>query len=87
MSVCKTNKHLYVQIIDDDKGHTLASCGTASKNGQGKSKEIAANLGKKIAALAKEKNIEKIVFDRGRYKFHGLIAELANSARQEGLQF
>ncbi len=81
MSVFRSNRNLFVQLIDDEKGETLlAALGK-------KSKESAQALGKKIAGLAKEKSIEKVVFDRGRFHYHGLIAELANAARQEGLQF
>lgn len=91
--VNKTNQHLYAQIIDDEQGVTLAGIGTMSKEGSKekkgakKSKEAARLLGAKLAAFAKQKNIQQVVFDRGRFKFHGLIAELANSAREAGLQF
>jgi large subunit ribosomal protein L18 len=92
MCVSKSNKHLFVQLVDDEKGCTLASFGTLSKENQKtefnqKSKDSAKHIGKKIAELAKEKNIDKVVFDRGRFKFHGLLAELANAAREAGLQF
>ncbi len=87
LSVCKTNAHLYVQLIDDEKSLTLAGMGTMSKQYKGRSKESAKKLGQAIAAAAKKLQIERIVFDRGRHKFHGVIAELANSAREAGLQF
>jgi len=90
MSVFKSNKHILVQLIDDDKGITLASASSLAKEYRGAkiaAKEIAKQLGKKIGEAAKEKKIQTIVFDRGRYKFHGLIAELANAARETGLQF
>ena len=89
LSVSKTLKHIGVQLIDDQKGVTLASFSTLSAElkGEKKSKKSAQLVGKKIAELAKEKNIETIVFDRGRFKFHGLIAELANAARENGLKF
>ncbi|MEI6242857.1 MAG: 50S ribosomal protein L18 [Chlamydiota bacterium] len=92
MCVNKSNRHLFVQLIDDEKGCTLVSFGTLSKenkksNFSQKSKEAAQHIGKKVAELAKEKSIERVVFDRGRYKFHGLLAELANAARASGLQF
>lgn len=92
-SVFKSNKHLSVQIIDDEKGITIASYGSLAeefqkkKAGSVKSKEVAKEIGKKIAALAKKNNVERVVFDRGRYKFHGVIAELANAARENGLVF
>ncbi len=93
LSVYKSNQHIAAQIIDDETGITLAGIGTMSKDlrskGKGlkKSKDSAKEVGSKIAKLAKEKNIERVIFDRGRFKFHGLIAELANAAREAGLQF
>lgn len=92
LSVSKTNVHLYVQLIDDHKGETLGGIGTMSKTvrsvgHQKKSKESARYLGTEIAKIAKEKQIERVVFDRGPCKYHGIIAELAQAARAAGLQF
>jgi large subunit ribosomal protein L18 len=89
MSVNKSNKHLFVQIIDDENSTTLAAIGTNSKEFKGtkKSKESALILGKRIAEIAKEKKIEEVIFDRGRFKFHGLLSELAKGAREAGLKF
>ena len=89
LSVFKSNRHLFVQIIDDDAGLTLASVGTYSKKKKesSTSKENAKNIGLAIGKKAKEKNIQAVVFDRGRFKFHGVIAELATGAREAGLQF
>jgi large subunit ribosomal protein L18 len=89
LSVSRTNCHIYAQLIDDDKSLTLAGFGTLSKDfGQKKrSKEAAREIGKVIGRMAKEKNIHSVVFDRGRYKFHGIVAELASGAREAGLQF
>jgi large subunit ribosomal protein L18 len=92
LSVSKTNKHIYAQIIDDVNGITIAGIGTLSKENQntehnGKSKKAARHIGNQIAELAKQKNIEAVVFDRGRYKFHGVVAELAQGARESGLRF
>jgi large subunit ribosomal protein L18 len=92
LSVYKSNLHLYAQLIDDEKGVTLAGIGTLSKKFQKtkfneKSKASARELGKYLAEVAKQKGIERAIFDRGRYKFHGLIAELAKAAREAGLQF
>ncbi len=86
LTVLKSNRHLSVQLIDDDRGITLASAGTVQLDKK-KSKESAREIGAIIANLAKEKQIQTIVFDRGRYKFHGLIAELAGAAREAGLKF
>ena len=89
LSVSKTNCHLYAQLIDDENSVTLAGVGTLSKSIEVKvkSKEAAREIGKKIAELAKQYNVNSVVFDRGRFKYHGVIAELANSAREAGLQF
>jgi large subunit ribosomal protein L18 len=92
MSVVKSNKHIFVQLIDDESSCTLVSYGSASKELKSselarKSKEAARHIGTKIAEKAKEAGIEKVIFDRGRFKFHGIIAELANAARSAGLQF
>ncbi|MDE3045838.1 MAG: 50S ribosomal protein L18 [Verrucomicrobiota bacterium] len=92
LTVSKTNQHLYAQLVDDEKGITLAGIGTLSKPNQSgefkrKSKESARRIGVQIAEFAKKLNINAVIFDRGRYKFHGVIAELANSAREAGLQF
>jgi len=91
LSVSKTNVHLYAQLIDDEKGVTLAGIGTLSKVNQKdlgkKSKAAAKAIGKQIAELALRLNIQAVLFDRGRYKYHGHIAELATGAREAGLQF
>jgi large subunit ribosomal protein L18 len=92
LSVHKSNKHLSVQLIDDDARKTIASAGTLDKTMKGtslnrKSKEAAKQIGSKIAELAKQHQVERVLFDRGRLKFHGVIAELAHAARAGGLQF
>ena len=92
MWVRKSNRHLAVQVIDDEAGVTLFSASTMSEEmatrqlGR-KSKEAARELGKKIAELAMGKNVKTVVFDRGFRRYHGLLAELANAAREAGLQF
>ena len=92
MCVRKSNRHLAVQVIDDEAGVTLFSASTMSEEmatrqlGR-KSKEAARELGKKIAELAMGKNVKTVVFDRGFRRYHGLLAELANAAREAGLQF
>lgn len=92
MSLFKSNAHLFVQLIDDEEGKTILGVGTNSKENRSilskmKSKDSAKALGEQIAKKAKELNIQKIVFDRGKNKFHGIIKELADSARASGLQF
>lgn len=92
MSVNKSNKHILVQLIDDESGTTLGMTATYAKEFQGteftkKNKASAAKLGEKIAEIAKENNIVEVVFDRGQFKYHGILAALADSARAAGLQF
>lgn len=92
LSVLKTNQHISAQIIDDEAGITLASAGTMTKEFRNqklgrKNKESARQVGVKLAELAKAKNIQCVVFDRGYYKYHGVLAELASGARESGLQF
>jgi len=92
MCVVKSNKHVQVQLIDDDNHETLASIGTFSKEFKNtefarKNKASAAKLGEIIAQLAQKKNIKEIVFDRGPFKYHGILAALADAARGAGLQF
>lgn len=92
LSVFKSNQHIFAQLIDDENGITLASAGTVTKEFRSKdlgrrSKEAARQIGITLAAAAKEKNIANVVFDRGHYKYHGLLTEIANAARETGLQF
>lgn len=92
MCVVKTNKHIQVQLIDDEKGVTLAQMSTNSKELRKtafckKNKASAKVLGEKIAEKAKAIGISTVVFDRGPFKYHGILAELANGARSSGLQF
>jgi large subunit ribosomal protein L18 len=90
MCVVKSNKQLYVQLIDDVNGKTLASAQTGGKGSQGtelakKSKTSAKMIGEMIAQKAKTLGISQVIFDRGPFKYHGILAELANAARQQGL--
>ena len=91
LSVFRSNKQIYVQAVDDVNGVTLASACSrekeiASVTGKKKS-EIAALVGKQIAAACKEKGIENVIFDRSGYQYHGRIKSLADGARQGGLKF
>lgn len=86
LCVSKSNKNIFVQLIDDEKGISLAAAGTLGEKTK-ISKELAKKVGIKIAKAAVEKNIKRVVFDRGRYKYHGLIALLADGAREGGLEF
>ncbi|MEI6232701.1 MAG: 50S ribosomal protein L18 [Planctomycetota bacterium] len=91
LNVYRSSKHIYAQLVDDDKGATLASVSSLSKEldglKTGANKEAAREVGKLIAKKAKEKSIEKAVFDRGGYLYHGRIKELAEGAREGGLKF
>ena len=90
LSVFRSLKHIYAQIIDDQKKETLVGIGSyekAFKSLKGGRKEIAKQVGLKLAKVAKEKNIEKVVFDRGRYRYHGRLSALAEGAREGGLLF
>ena len=90
LSVFRSNNHLYVQLIDDAKGITLASASSLEKSIKEKNlqkKEVAELIGKTIAKKIISKGIDKVAFDRGKYKYHGLIKILADAARTEGLNF
>lgn len=89
MSVFRSNKEIYVQLIDDLNGHTLASASSRSediKSKGGNKVEQAQHVGKKVAEMAKAKGIETVVFDRGGYLYHGRIKSLADGAREGGLK-
>lgn len=89
LCVVKSNKHLQVQLIDDVKGVTIAGLSTASKKCEHKGKSVDAGkaLGAAIAKIALEKNVKSIVFDRGSHSYHGVLAAVADSAREVGLKF
>ena len=89
LNVFRCEKHIYAQIIDDVNGNTLCSASTVEKGfeGPGSNKEAAKKVGMKVAERAKEKGIEKVVFDRGGYVYHGRVAALADGAREGGLEF
>ena len=90
LSVFRSNNHLYAQLIDDTKGITLASSSSLEKSIKDKKlerKEIAELIGKNIAKKIISKGIDKVFFDRGKYKYHGSIKIIADAARSEGLNF
>lgn len=80
-SVFRSNTSLYVQVIDDTKGTTLVALAEKSKN-----KDTAVKLGAKAAELLKAKGIAAVVFDRGGYKYHGVIKALADAVREGGIK-
>ncbi|GAB4537464.1 MAG: 50S ribosomal protein L18 [Thermodesulfovibrionia bacterium] len=92
LNVFKSNKHIYAQIIDDTKGHTLVSASSLDKELKGRLKtggNINASriVGELIARRAIEQGIKRVVFDRGGYLYHGRIKALAQAAREGGLEF
>lgn len=90
LSVYRSNKDIYAQIIDDSKGITLVSSSSREKDISSLKEDKvnkASNVGKKIAAKAIAAGINKVVFDRGGYLFHGRVKSLAEGAREGGLQF
>lgn len=89
LSVFRSAKHIYAQIIDDTAGVTLAAASTMEKDfaGSGSNKEAARKVGKLLAEKAAKAGIENVVFDRGGYIYHGRVKELAEGAREGGLKF
>ncbi len=92
LCVVKSNLHIHMQLIDDEKGVTLASLSTNAKSLKNsahacKSKESARVLGEMMAEKAKALGVNKLVFDRGAHKYHGILAEVAQGLRDKGLQF
>ena len=88
LNVFRSNTHIHAQIIDDVNGVTLASSSSVTlKLENGSNVEAATIVGKDIAEKAVAKNIEKVVFDRGGYVYHGRVKALADAAREAGLKF
>jgi large subunit ribosomal protein L18 len=92
LSVFRSSKHIYAQVIDDRKGETVASASSMEKDLRGKLKtgadmEAAKTIGKLVAERATAKGVSTVVFDRGSYLFHGRVKALADAAREGGLKF
>jgi large subunit ribosomal protein L18 len=92
LTVFRSSKHIYAQLIDDLKGVTLASASSVLADVKkdlpyGGNVKAAASVGRKIAEVAKERGIAKAAFDRGHYRYHGRVKALADAAREGGLQF
>lgn len=92
LSVYKSNKNIYAQIIDDTTSETLLSCSTLDqeikiKSSNGRTCNVSRLMGKKLAQLSLKNNIKNVVFDRGPYLYHGRIKALAEGARTGGLEF
>lgn len=92
LAVFRSLLNIYVQVIDDEAGHTLVSASTIDKELKAEVKELsmmetAVKIGQAVAARCLEKGISQVVFDRGGYKYHGRVKKLAESAREAGLKF
>ncbi|MEM9411426.1 MAG: 50S ribosomal protein L18 [Planctomycetota bacterium] len=92
LSVHRSNKHMYCQLIDDESGKTIASASTRDKDIAGSIKfggnvDAAKQIGTAIAEKAKSAGVTNVRFDRGLYNYHGRVAEVASAAREAGLQF
>ena len=87
VSIFRSNKNLYAQVIDDTKGITIVSVNSKKEKVGKLNIETAKNLGKLLAQEAMKKKIKKVVFDRGSYKYHGKVKSFAEGAREGGLNF
>ena len=90
LSVYRSLNHIYAQVIDDTSGKTIVSASTLSpelKDGKGKKAELAKEVGKLVAKKCQEKQIGAVVFDRNGFIFHGRVKEVADGAREAGLEF
>ena len=87
LSVHRTGKHIYAQVIDDADGRTLAAASTLGAKASGANISAAAQVGKDIAQAAKKAGVTSVVFDRGGFLFHGRVKALADAAREGGLEF
>ena len=89
LAVFRSNKHIYAQVIDDDKGHTIASA--SSKESSVKvdtlTVDAATKVGKLVGSRAQDAGVKQVVFDRGGFKYHGRVKALADGARESGLDF
>jgi large subunit ribosomal protein L18 len=87
LTIFRSNKQIYAQVIDDTRGATLAAASSLKITEKATKKEVAGKVGEQIAQNAKEAGIQAVVFDRNGYLYHGRIKELADAARKGGLKF
>lgn len=87
LSVFRSHKHIYAQLIDDSSGKTLASVSSLKIKNKVKKSELAFKVGEMIGGAAKSLNIKQVVFDRGAYRYHGRVRKVAEGARSKGLNF
>jgi large subunit ribosomal protein L18 len=87
LSVHRTGRHIYAQIIDDKNGRTVAAASTLGAKASGANVDAASQVGKDIAAAAQKAGVTTVVFDRGGFLYHGRVKALADAAREGGLEF
>ena len=87
LSIHRTGRHIYAQVIDDKQGRTLAAASTLGVKSSGANVDAAVQVGKTIAEAAKKAGVSTVVFDRGGFLFHGRVKALADAAREGGLEF
>jgi large subunit ribosomal protein L18 len=87
LSIHRTGRHIYAQVIDDKQGRTLAAASTLGVSTSGANVDAATQVGKTIAEAAKKAGVSAVVFDRGGFLFHGRVKALADAAREGGLEF
>ena len=90
LSIHRSGRHIYAQVIDDEAGRTVAAASTLDKDLKGKTgatADAAASVGKAVAERAKKAGVTQVVFDRGGFLFHGRVKALADAAREGGLEF
>jgi len=90
LSIHRSGRHIYAQVIDDEAGRTVAAASTLDKDSKikaGATKDAAAEVGKRVAERATKAGVTKVVFDRGGFLFHGRVKALADAAREAGLEF
>ena len=87
LAVYRSNRHIYAQVIDDFSHSTIASSSTLAVEGKGNPKELAKAVGADVAKKAKQAGIDRVIFDRGGFRYHGRIQSVAEGAREGGLDF
>src|ERR1700761_6737837 len=89
LAIFRSVAHIYAQVIDDSKGATIAAASSTEKDAGKTGGNVAAakEIGRRVAQRAKEKGVDKVVFDRGGYLYHGRVKALADAAREAGLEF
>jgi len=90
LSIHRSGRHIYAQVIDDTQGHTVAAASSLDKDVRdqtGATCEAAASVGRRVAEKASQAGVTKVVFDRGGFLFHGRVKALAEAAREAGLEF